>query len=164
MLIPKEGISLADFSVNLRRLRKNAGLSQDALGEQLGVTRQTVSSWERGNSWPDLDMLVRISDALHTTPNELLYPPARKDKAAVEHLLDAKLFGRIGMVVFAVGFLWGLSAGSGAYSPAPDTVAWRFTLSRAALPWAVSFLTGMVFLGIQRILTLLGKLNAEDAL
>ena len=54
---------MSDFSSNLRRLRKRAGLSQDALAEKLSVTRQTVSSWERGNSYPDLDMLVRISDA-----------------------------------------------------------------------------------------------------
>ena len=55
---------MSDFSSNLRRLRKRAGLSQDALAEKLSVARQTVSSWERGNSYPDLDMLVRISDAL----------------------------------------------------------------------------------------------------
>ena len=54
---------MSDFSSNLRRLRKRAGLSQDALAEKLSVARQTVSSWERGNSYPDLDMLVRISDA-----------------------------------------------------------------------------------------------------
>ena len=57
---------MSDFSSNLRRLRKRTGLSQDALAEKLSVTRQTVSSWERGNSYPDLDMLVHISDALAT--------------------------------------------------------------------------------------------------
>ena len=39
---------MSDFSSNLRRLRKRAGLSQDALAEKLSVARQTVSSWERG--------------------------------------------------------------------------------------------------------------------
>ena len=41
---------MSDFSSNLRRLRKRTGLSQDALAERLSVTRQTVSSWERGVS------------------------------------------------------------------------------------------------------------------
>ena len=41
---------MSDFSSNLRRLRKRAGFSQDALAEKLSVTRQTVSSWERGVS------------------------------------------------------------------------------------------------------------------
>lgn len=39
---------MSDFSSNLRRLWKRAGLSQDALAEKLSVARQTVSSWERG--------------------------------------------------------------------------------------------------------------------
>ena len=41
---------MSDFSSNLRRFRKKAGLSQDALAEKLSVSRQTVSSWERGGS------------------------------------------------------------------------------------------------------------------
>ena len=41
---------MSDFSSNLRRLRKRAGLSQDALAEKLSVASQTVSSWERGVS------------------------------------------------------------------------------------------------------------------
>jgi hypothetical protein len=46
----KGGRSMSDFSSNLRRLRKRAGLSQDALAEKLSVARQTVSSWEHGVS------------------------------------------------------------------------------------------------------------------
>ena len=41
---------MPDFSSNLRRLRKKVGLSQDVLAEKLSVSRQTVSSWERGGS------------------------------------------------------------------------------------------------------------------
>ncbi len=41
---------MSDFSSNLRRLREKVGLSQDALAEKLSVSRQTVSSWERGGS------------------------------------------------------------------------------------------------------------------
>ena len=79
---------MSDFSSNLRRLRKRAGLSQDALAEKLSVARQTVSSWERGNSYPDLDMLVHISDALATDPNELLYPNQKRRSGGVSRLVD----------------------------------------------------------------------------
>lgn len=41
---------MSDFSSNLKRYRKRAALSQEQLAEQLDVTRQTVSSWERGVS------------------------------------------------------------------------------------------------------------------
>ena len=59
---------MSDFSANLKELRKQANMSQDSLAEQLSVSRQTVSSWERGKSYPDLDMLVRICEMLHVTP------------------------------------------------------------------------------------------------
>ena len=54
---------MSDFSANLKGLRKQANMSQDSLAEQLSVSRQTVSSWERGKSYPDLDMLVRYCEA-----------------------------------------------------------------------------------------------------
>ena len=44
--------------------RKAAGLSQEALGEKLGVVSQTVSKWERGESVPDAALLVPLADAL----------------------------------------------------------------------------------------------------
>lgn len=89
---------MSDFSSNLRRLRKKAGLSQDALAEKLSVSRQTVSSWERGNSYPDLDMLVRISDALATDPNELLYPNQKRRSGGVSRLVDDAFFGKLTVV------------------------------------------------------------------
>ncbi len=38
------------FADNLMRMRKEKGLSQEALGAKIGVTRQTVSKWETGVS------------------------------------------------------------------------------------------------------------------
>ena len=130
---------MSDFSSNLRRLRKRAGLSQDALAEKLSVARQTVSSWEHGNSYPDLDMLVRISDALATDPNELLYPNQKRRSGGVSRLVD----------------LLGLSAGSQGYASGPNTISWHFVFSDALRCWAPAFLTGMAFLGLQKIIDLL---------
>jgi N-acetylglucosamine-6-phosphate deacetylase len=47
----------------LKNARKNAGLSQEQLAEQLGVSRQAISKWESGVSVPESDKLVAISDA-----------------------------------------------------------------------------------------------------
>ena len=49
---------------NLRAARLAAGLSQEALGEMLGVVSQTVSKWERGESAPDAALLVPLAEAL----------------------------------------------------------------------------------------------------
>ena len=114
---------MSDFSSNLRRLRKRAGLSQDALAEKLSVARQTVSSWEHGNSYPDLDMLVRISDALATDPNELLYPNQKRRSGGVSRLVDDDFFGKLTVVIWIVGFLLGLSAGSQGYASGPNTIS-----------------------------------------
>lgn len=52
--------------------RKNKGLTQEQLGEKLGVTNKTISRWENGNYMPDLSLLKPLSEELGITLNELL--------------------------------------------------------------------------------------------
>ena len=59
------------FGDKLSILRKKEGLSQEELGEKLGVTRQTVSKWELGQSKPDTDKLMEISKLLNVDFNVL---------------------------------------------------------------------------------------------
>lgn len=145
---------MSDFSANLKELRKQANMSQDSLAEQLSVSRQTVSSWERGKSYPDLDMLVRICEILHVTPNKLLYPSEKRNHIGLFEIFNAAFLQKIAYC-FVIGFLLGISAGSESYSPAPDTVSWHFVFSNALKYWSCTFLIGMVFIGIARILALL---------
>lgn len=51
-----------NFNEKLIVLRKSRGLSQDELGQQLGVSRQTNSKWELAQSYPDFQRLVLLSD------------------------------------------------------------------------------------------------------
>lgn len=53
-------------------LRKQKDLTQEALGEKLGVTNKTVSRWENGNYMPDIEMLQLISKEFQVSINELL--------------------------------------------------------------------------------------------
>lgn len=53
-------------------LRKQHGLTQEALGEKLGVTNKTISRWENGNYMPDIEMLQLISQEFAVSINELL--------------------------------------------------------------------------------------------
>ena len=46
----------------LKKLRTEKGLSQDALGEVLGISRQSVSKWEQGNSTPDIDNIGKLAE------------------------------------------------------------------------------------------------------
>ncbi len=56
----------------IARNRKKKGLTQEQLGERLGVTNKTISRWENGNYMPDLSMLEPLSRELGITLNELL--------------------------------------------------------------------------------------------
>ena len=53
-------------------LRKEKGLTQEKLGEKLGVTNKTVSRWENGNYMPDVEMLSLLSEEFGVSINELI--------------------------------------------------------------------------------------------
>lgn len=60
------------FNEKLCVLRKAKGLSQEELGIGLQVSRQTVSKWESGQSYPDFQKLVLLSDYFDLTLDELV--------------------------------------------------------------------------------------------
>lgn len=60
------------FSEKLALLRKNKGLTQDALAERLNVSRQAVAKWESGQSYPDISNLIQISDMMNVTVDYLV--------------------------------------------------------------------------------------------
>lgn len=60
------------FGDKLAQLRRKNGLSQEELGDQLNVTRQTISKWELGQSKPDTDKLIEISKLLNVDLNQLI--------------------------------------------------------------------------------------------
>ena len=53
-------------------LRRQKGLTQNQLGERLGVSYQAVSKWERGETLPDTGILVNLADVLETTVDYIL--------------------------------------------------------------------------------------------
>ena len=57
---------------NILKLRKSKGLSQEQLGEQVQVTRQTISNWELGETAPNPEQLKLLSKALDTSIDELV--------------------------------------------------------------------------------------------
>ena len=71
---------------NIMTLRKAAGLSQEALAEKIGVSRQTVAKWENGESVPDILHCDRMAALFETTLDDLLHgeldrvPPSPRGK------------------------------------------------------------------------------------
>lgn len=78
----------------LAQLRHNQDLTQEALGEKLGVTNKTVSRWENGNYLPTVDALQQLSDLYGVTINEILSGQKLEEaeyKAAAEENLKETL-------------------------------------------------------------------------
>ncbi|MCE2138365.1 helix-turn-helix domain-containing protein, partial [Streptococcus thermophilus] len=61
-----------NFSDNLKIIRQQKKMTQTDIATQLHVSRQTISSWENGRSYPDIGMLVQISMAYDFSVDQLL--------------------------------------------------------------------------------------------
>ncbi len=60
------------FADNLVYLRQHYGITQEGLAEQLSVSRQTVSKWEAGTNYPEMDKLLQLCDLFHTSLDDLM--------------------------------------------------------------------------------------------
>ena len=60
------------FGGYLSRLRKNADMTQTELADRLNLTRQAISRYEHGDSFPDVSILVLIADIFQVTLDELI--------------------------------------------------------------------------------------------
>jgi len=56
----------------IAQLRRENGMTQEALGENLGVTNKTISRWETGAYMPDIEMLQLIGQSFGVSINEIL--------------------------------------------------------------------------------------------
>ena len=61
-----------NFKDNLKKLRKDNNLSQEELAEKLNVTRQSVSKWESGVAYPEMDKVIQICKMFNVNIDDLL--------------------------------------------------------------------------------------------
>lgn len=76
------------LSENIKKLRKQRGLTQERLADSLGVTFQAVSKWERGESFPDIVTLPVIAAFFDTTIDELFGADKGRDEEKVNEYLE----------------------------------------------------------------------------
>ena len=90
---------------NIQYLRKKRSLTQEALAEQVGVSRQTVAKWEAGESAPDLDAAGKLSRVFDVSLDELIsLPPDAPplDFAQGKHMFGLVTVGDKGQIVIPV--------------------------------------------------------------
>jgi len=69
----------------LKQVRSDAELSQEEIAERIGVTRQTISNWETGKSYPDIASLIILSDIYGVSLDSLL----KGDSKMIKHLEES---------------------------------------------------------------------------
>lgn len=80
------------FGENLKNLRRNKNLTQEKLADFLGVSFQTISKWERGDTYPDITMLPEIATFFKVSVDDLLgINKAENEKEITEKLREYDL-------------------------------------------------------------------------
>lgn len=108
------------FGEKLQKLRAREGMSQDRLAELLDVSRQAVSRWERDETMPETEKVVRISDCFHVTTDYLLKDgPEQFSQSPSRWVPDLESWYRekgyqLGWLVSAVGLYYTLRLALGA--------------------------------------------------
>ena len=74
-----------DLGKKIMTMRNEKNLSQEQLAEKLNVTRQTISNWENGKFYPDIDSLVNLSKFFNVSVDVLL----SYDDKVLDYLKDS---------------------------------------------------------------------------
>lgn len=135
-------MSLAE---NLQYLRAREGVTQEQLAERLDVSRQSVSKWESGASFPEMDTLLKLCDMFHTDMDTLLRGNVEnslsQDAAGYDRFMTAyarKIAGGVSAII-AGAAIAALSAARGI----PDMVGAAILLLVIAVAVVVFIASGM---------------------
>ena len=136
-----------DIGSKLKQARQRAGLTQEQAAGQIGVSRQTMSSWENNKSYPDVVSVIRLSDLYAVTLDELL----KGDPGMIEHLNAStsevkarqKFSRQLQVMVYLM--VWALSVLSFWLGGRTDAMAYSIIVLWLVLP--VTTLVVAVFIG-----------------
>lgn len=105
------------FPEQLKKLRKEQHTTQDDLASKLFVTRQAVSKWESGESTPDLNNLIKLTDIFNVSLDTLVFGAEKEAKVDTsEFVFDPKRnryvrrFGKMNFWDFLSGYWWAVLA------------------------------------------------------
>lgn len=90
-----------DVGKYLLELRKYYTITQDELASRLGVTRQAVSKWETGNTIPDVEILLSLSELYGIPINDILKADLTKIKFQKEIVFPGE--GKNAKKIFVIG-------------------------------------------------------------
>ena len=117
------------FGDNLRNLRKNKNISQETLAQKVNVSRQSVSKWETGEAYPEMNNILELCKIFHCNINDLVNDnmidldsldedvkmsvvKLKKEKQNQIKVISKilSLIGKIGAIVVRVGLVFAIIA------------------------------------------------------
>ena len=132
----KGGVEVDQVKIGnfLKKLRKEKGITQEQLAEILNVSGRTVSRWENEKSYPDLQMLINISDRFEISLDTLI----KEDSKMVKTIDKERVLGKIKKEKSIIEFFTG--AGTG--------IIVSCLLSPDSIRRTVVIIIGLVMIGI----------------
>lgn len=105
------------FEQDIKQLRADKGMTQQEVADALHVSRQTVSTWERGKNYPSLDVLKSISELFDVSFEQLLFGGPLEMKKETKNVAqaidkDVSLKGRYKKTTITLATLFMLLIGS----------------------------------------------------
>lgn len=76
------------FAENIKNLRRKSDFTQEKLADYLGVSAQTVSKWERSETYPDIELLPAIANHFGVTIDELLGNDRIRIDSEIDELIE----------------------------------------------------------------------------
>ena len=86
-------------------LRNAAGMSQDALADNLSVSRQSVSKWEMDQALPQIDKVLQLCQIFNVSTDELLYDKIAINRSPAGAPVKNKYFGTDGRLRYGVSWI-----------------------------------------------------------
>lgn len=77
------------LEARIKNLRKQSGMSQESMGERIGVSRQAITKWENGTGVPDVSNLIAIAELFQVSLDELLSGEKRERKQS-DYLFESR--------------------------------------------------------------------------
>lgn len=97
-----------EIGAQIKKYREAQGLSQEALAEKIFVTRQTISNWETGKSYPDVHSLMLLGGVFNVSLDQLVKEDIDIMKKEINKA-EVREFNRLGRV-FSILFVFSLLA------------------------------------------------------
>ena len=74
------------FGTNIRRIRREADMTQEQLADLLNISPQAVSRWETNAAMPDISLLPALANTFHVTTDELLGVDIENNQASIDEM------------------------------------------------------------------------------